>query len=370
MEDEKLKLLRKAILETQKDTTLSPQEKARRLKLLMSGKSLDDIRNVQPTTETSNSNSSDAKKWGEPSEEEKQPSYRENPPDALGCKHYYVGCKIRAACCGKFYVCRLCHDEIDSSHKIDRFATEEMMCMHCGTVQPIAQNCNNTACGKQLARYYCAHCKFHDDTPNKNIYHCPDCGLCRVGKGIGIDFFHCKKCNLCLGLHLQNNHKCVENTAKSDCPICLTDLFASTNPTTLLDCGHALHVKCLMTYQKTNFVCPLCSKSIVNMADFWTQLDNLVEAQPMPEEYAEAKSELLCNDCEKKSEIKFHFVGLKCPNCGSYNTKPGKMTGMPRHPPLSALASTNTNNSGPSSPSIPSEPPTDDSDSSSESDSQ
>ena len=33
MEDDRLKALRKQILETQKDTTLSPQEKAKRLKV-------------------------------------------------------------------------------------------------------------------------------------------------------------------------------------------------------------------------------------------------------------------------------------------------------------------------------------------------
>ena len=29
---------------------------------------------------------------------------------------------------------------------------------------------------------------------------------------------------------------------------------------------------------------------------------------------------VLCNDCLKKSEVKFHIVGGKCTHCRSYNT--------------------------------------------------
>ena len=35
-------------------------------------------------------------------------------------------------------------------------------------------------------------CKLWDDDPHKSIYHCNDCGICRIGKGLGKDFFHCK----------------------------------------------------------------------------------------------------------------------------------------------------------------------------------
>lgn len=54
-------------------------------------------------------------------------------------------------CCGKFVTCRLCHDETES-HQIDRHATKEMLCMHCGVVQPCGQKCGNAECGKILAR--------------------------------------------------------------------------------------------------------------------------------------------------------------------------------------------------------------------------
>ena len=29
---------------------------------------------------------------------------------------------------------------------------------------------------------------------------------------------------------------------------------------------------------------------------------------------------ILCYDCDKKSIIKFHFLGLECKLCGSFNT--------------------------------------------------
>jgi len=29
---------------------------------------------------------------------------------------------------------------------------------------------------------------------------------------------------------------------------------------------------------------------------------------------------IICNDCEKKSEGKFHIVAIKCKHCNSYNT--------------------------------------------------
>src|SRR3989344_3222930 len=51
--------------------------------------------------------------------------------------------------------------------------------------------------GRRLTHYYCDVCKFHDDDNTKNIYHCPDCKICRIGKGIGIDRYHCQKCNIC-----------------------------------------------------------------------------------------------------------------------------------------------------------------------------
>ncbi|KAL8854688.1 MAG: hypothetical protein Q9221_000470 [Calogaya cf. arnoldii] len=107
----------------------------------------------------------------------------------LGCPHYQRNIKLQCAECYRWYTCRFCHDEVET-HSLDRPATKNMLCMFCGCAQPASGEC--TQCGEPSARYYCDVCKFWDNTPWKPIYHCNDCGLCRVGEGLGKDFFHCK----------------------------------------------------------------------------------------------------------------------------------------------------------------------------------
>ena len=41
----------------------------------------------------------------------------------------------------------------------------------------------------------------------------------------------------------------------------------------------------------------------------------------MPQEYKNTYSNVFCNDCEKKSHAKFHFIYHKCGHCLGYNTK-------------------------------------------------
>lgn len=41
----------------------------------------------------------------------------------------------------------------------------------------------------------------------------------------------------------------------------------------------------------------------------------------MPTEYNNTYSEIYCNDCEKRSFAKFHFIYHKCGHCLGYNTK-------------------------------------------------
>lgn len=110
----------------------------------------------------------------------------------LGCPHYKRNVKLQCFTCKKWYTCRFCHDEVEEHHLIRR-ETENMLCMLCGHAQPAAQNCRK--CGEQTAQYYCDICKLWDNDSKKSIYHCSDCGICRIGQGLGKDFFHCKvKC--------------------------------------------------------------------------------------------------------------------------------------------------------------------------------
>lgn len=107
----------------------------------------------------------------------------------LGCQHYQRNVKLQCYTCKKWYTCRFCHDDVEDHHLIRR-DTENMLCMLCGHAQPAAQTCRH--CDEQTAQHYCDICKLWDNDGKKSIYHCNDCGICRIGQGLGKDFFHCK----------------------------------------------------------------------------------------------------------------------------------------------------------------------------------
>ena len=107
----------------------------------------------------------------------------------LGCAHYMRNVKLQCSQCARWYTCRFCHDQVED-HALDRRATRNMLCMPCGAAQPAAAECR--ACAEPAAWYYCDICKLWDNDPTKKIYHCDECGICRVGEGLEKDFFHCK----------------------------------------------------------------------------------------------------------------------------------------------------------------------------------
>lgn len=107
----------------------------------------------------------------------------------LGCAHYKRNIKLQCSACECWYTCRFCHDEVED-HSLNRRETKYMLCMFCGMAQKATDICIN--CGERAASYFCEICRLWDDDTTRNIYHCPDCGICRVGEGLGKDFFHCK----------------------------------------------------------------------------------------------------------------------------------------------------------------------------------
>lgn len=143
----------------------------------------------------------------EASAQDAQPTYVPWPPAALeiddledsasdeeiepqlGCQHYKRNVRIQCADCSKWYTCRLCHDA-EEDHTLPRRLTKHMLCMLCGHPQKVSDTCVN--CGESAAQYYCGICKLWSDDVNKPIYHCDECGICRVGHGLDKDFFHCK----------------------------------------------------------------------------------------------------------------------------------------------------------------------------------
>ncbi|KAJ0527664.1 putative transcription factor C2H2 family [Helianthus annuus] len=155
---------------------------------------------------------------------------------------------------------------------------------------------------------------------NRKIYHCPHCDLCRVGKGLGIDYFHCMNCNACLALSLAE-HTCARNCLEDNCPICHECMFTSVTPVRVLPCGHMMHSSCFQEYTCSNYTCPICSKSLGDMQVYFGMLDTLLAEEEIPEEHLGRTEDIFCNDCEKRGTPPFHRLYHKCASCGSYNTR-------------------------------------------------
>jgi RING finger and CHY zinc finger domain-containing protein 1 len=238
-----------------------------------------------------------------------------------GCEHYKRKCKLIMPCCNKAFSCRICHDnemydynnDYKKAHKLgnNRFNIKEIICQFCSTRQKKSNKCVN--CNIIFGNYFCNICNLYDDI-DKQQFHCNKCGICRVGGRE--NFKHCDNCNLCIGIN--TDHKC---SKLGKCSICLEDLQTSRQPLYFLKCNHTLHYNCFKEYIKTNYKCPLCSKSIVDMTSHFSILDQHIQNTPLPDEYTNKFVDILCNDCNKYSNTKFHFIGLKCSLCNSYNTK-------------------------------------------------
>ncbi|XWS51065.1 hypothetical protein CRYUN_Cryun12cG0144200 [Craigia yunnanensis] len=236
------------------------------------------------------------------------PSYRDPLKLALGCKHYKRNCKLFAACCNQLYPCIRCHDEV-ADHSLDRASSKPFY----STYQAIYRVNFLTL---HLPFVKCLTRKFF----NREIYHCPYCNLCRVGKGLGIDYFHCMNCNACMSRSL-SLHVCREKSFEDNCPICHEDIFTSAAPVKALPCGHIMHSICFQDYTCTHYTCPICSKSLGDMQVYFRMLDALLVEEKIPDEYHGRTQVILCNDCEKKGTAPFHWQYHKCSNCGSYNTR-------------------------------------------------
>jgi len=247
----------------------------------------------------------------------------------LGCPHYARSCKLRHPTSGRLYTCRLCCEQTrematnDKDDALDRYEVSEVLCMRCNALQPAGKACVNPSCqwvGKPFARYSCNICNFYDDSPNKSIYHCPFCNVCRTGKGLGIDYRHCMRCNACVSI--KDEHHCIPQRLQGNCPICHESMFQSTEPLRGLKCGHVMHLSCFSMYMRGHtYTCPLCMKSADDMSEYFALLDSAVRMQPMPPAYAATTSNIYCQDCCKMGNVNYHFVGLKCNHCGSYNTR-------------------------------------------------
>ena len=75
--------------------------------------------------------------------------------------------------------------------------------------------------------------------------------------------------------------------------------------------------------------CQICMKSYANLDTLWQRIDDEIAVTPMPEVYRNWKVAILCNDCNRPSQVLFHVLGLRCQFCRSYNTRRiGSESGM------------------------------------------
>ena len=65
----------------------------------------------------------------------------------------------QSPCCDKVYPCRLCHNEKEPTHEIDRYKVSEVVCRKCHQRQPVSSVLIYTSCTikleNRLAYYLC-----------------------------------------------------------------------------------------------------------------------------------------------------------------------------------------------------------------------
>jgi RING finger/CHY zinc finger protein 1 len=315
---------RKAIRALMQDKTLS--ENTRRLKIqqLMDGSN--------PTTilhQLHHEQQSEHPLHAGRSEEMTLPTHAQTsqvtvvPGGCFPCVHYERKCNVVAPCCHKIYGCRVCHDEFTNCEHgpMDRFHVQEIVCKVCNTRQNAKTNvCSNPDCRTQFAEYHCDRCNLWMEL-SKQPFHCDECGFCRVG---GVEKYrHCNLCSMCINAETYNDHHCLKDKFKNNCPVCHDDMFTSRHAAQDLPCGHAIHTHCFRKLAGFDYRCPICKKTVVSqssMSRTWAERAQDIQRQPMPADLNRVVN-IMCYDCEaKSSNLQWHFLGVQCPSCNSFNT--------------------------------------------------
>lgn len=229
-----------------------------------------------------------------------------------GCAHYIRRCRFVSPCCNKIYTCRFCHNE-NETHEINRFEIKEIVCSKCDCRQVVSNECTN--CGVVFGKYFCNICNLFDDRVEREYFHCVDCGICRISEQT--EFVHCHECKTCM----VKKHKCIKDVFDCNCPVCLENLFHSTKHSCTLQCGHSIHIECFHECIKNNnLFCSICRKIVISgdiLKEYIKNFDDLIKEYPIQEELL---FRIKCNDCSFHGEVVYHPYGMKCKDCGGYNT--------------------------------------------------
>ena len=215
----------------------------------------------------------------------------------------------------------------------------------------------------------------------ETLFHCADCGTCfniDISKGKTHECTNHKHEN---GNNNSNNNSNNKQIKWTDglCVVCSESIFNSQSESFLLPCTHLIHSNCFNEYiTKSNYKCPHCKKSICDLTTQWNFIRSQIKLHPMPDtmipivpldivdtpmgKFQVLKINLVnniimyegkfinlfvdkefktnvgatlnsnfvkknlykniyCNDCRKNSQTIFHFYGLECLECGSFNTQ-------------------------------------------------
>jgi RING finger/CHY zinc finger protein 1 len=276
------------------------------------------------------------------------------------CNHYIKKCdKFVFEKCNNIYNCHRCHKEVCD---INDCNIKNISCSECNTIQSLSNSCIN--CNIKFAINYCSICTIWT---NKDIFHCYKCNICRAG--LESDILHCDNCNMCFYNNIKHECKNIDfrNTC---CPICMESIFNSQKEAIKTECNHLIHIECFKNALSNNiYQCMICKKSMIDMSVHWLELKKNIELQPLSNDLIPVninqivdskygklkitninnnmisgilinwqlnnnviatfhKNDLLleyivkiyCNDCNLETENNFHFLGIECKNCYSFNT--------------------------------------------------
>ncbi|XBW38596.1 hypothetical protein QEN19_004185 [Hanseniaspora menglaensis] len=254
----------------------------------------------------------------------------------ISCSHFQSNVKLYSNTTNMWYSCKNCY-LMSAETGIEALAF--LACGKCNLVTSVSDSDTCSGCEKKYAEFCCLKCRIFENNEENDIYHCPFCKECKLGEGLGIDYNHCFDCNCCMPLEMFHNekvsHKCIKNNLSSDCTICGVRLNGDYSKNVrsyeskgenwkvqfLIPCNHAIHETCLKLYlDNGQYKCPICQISIVDMEINFKLLDEEIQTCPLPSPYNSWRCIYKCNDCATRGITSYHFLGIKCRSCYSFNT--------------------------------------------------
>ena len=208
------------------------------------------------------------------------------------CKHYNNNCKIHCTICNKVYNCWKCHNKICSEHKLEQRDVTNISCTRCNKMQKLGLKCEN--CDNFFGSYICFKCKIIDSKYNYN---------------------HCDKCGYCMDIFTFNEHICIENIIDDNCSVCLEKIINNGKIKKMM-CNHIIHESCYNNLIKNSDKCPLCVKTIyIDLEKIEILNKKLLKNNCDDDKYVD----IYCRDCEKKFNVEYNDIALKCPKCKLFN---------------------------------------------------